>query len=76
MESRRGTRTPAPGGAGTAVALEVGCYGTVAKLEAAPTDDEPYTEEDRSVSDEGWAAHRRGEAVGVDELRTERNAAA
>ncbi len=35
----------------------------VAALEAVPY--EPYTEEDRAASDEGWAAYQRGEAVKV-----------
>ena len=39
----------------------------VATLEAAPFDDEPYTGEDRAVSEEGWAAYRRGEAINVAE---------
>jgi hypothetical protein len=43
----------------------------VATLETAPFDDEPYTGEDREVSDEGWAAYRRGEAITVAELRAE-----
>jgi hypothetical protein len=43
----------------------------VATLEAAPFDDEPYTGEDRDVSDEGWAAYRRREAIAVAELRAE-----
>jgi hypothetical protein len=43
----------------------------VAILEAAPSDDEPYTGEDHEASDEGWAAHRRGEAITVAELRVE-----
>lgn len=44
---------------------------TVATLEAAPFDDEPYTGEDRAASDEGWAAYQRGEAINVAELRAE-----
>jgi hypothetical protein len=44
---------------------------TVATLEAAPLDDEPYTGEDREASDEGWAAYRRGEAITVAELQAE-----
>jgi len=43
----------------------------VATLEAAPFDDEPYTGDDREVSDEGWAAYRRGGAITVAELRAE-----
>jgi hypothetical protein len=43
----------------------------VAALEAAPFDDEPYTEDDRAASDEGWAAYQRGEAIKVGELRAE-----
>ncbi|MGH2852821.1 MAG: hypothetical protein ACRDLF_01330 [Solirubrobacteraceae bacterium] len=43
----------------------------VAALEAIPFDDEPYTDEDRAASDEGWAAYQRGEAVGIAELRAE-----
>ena len=46
----------------------------VATLEAAPFDDEPYTGEDRAVSDEGWAAYQRGEAITVAELRAESEA--
>jgi hypothetical protein len=42
----------------------------VAALEAAPIDDEPYSQ-DEAASDEGWAAYRRGEAVQVGELRAE-----
>jgi hypothetical protein len=41
----------------------------VAALEAAPLDDEPYTEDDRASSDAGWAAYQRGEAIKVGELR-------
>jgi hypothetical protein len=33
----------------------------VAALEAAPLDDEPYTEEDETASAEGWAAYQRDE---------------
>jgi hypothetical protein len=40
----------------------------VAVLEAAPLDDEPYTEEDETASDEGWAAYQQGEAVKLSEL--------
>ncbi|MFZ1154475.1 MAG: hypothetical protein WAN93_06180 [Solirubrobacteraceae bacterium] len=43
----------------------------VATLEAAPFDDEPYTGEDRTASDEGWAAYQRGEAINVAELHAE-----
>jgi hypothetical protein len=43
----------------------------VAALEATPMDDEPYTEEEQAASKEGWAAYRRGEAVGLSELRAE-----
>jgi hypothetical protein len=43
----------------------------VAVLEAAPLDDEPYGEDDRGASDDGWTAYRRGEAVSVSELRAE-----
>jgi hypothetical protein len=39
-----------------------------AALEAAPLDDEPYTEEDETVSEEGWAAYQQGEAVKLSEL--------
>jgi hypothetical protein len=44
----------------------------VAAFEAAPVDDEPYTDEDRAASDEGWAAYQRGEAIKVGQLRAER----
>jgi hypothetical protein len=44
----------------------------VAAFEAAPLDDEPYTDEDRTASDEGWAAYQRGEAIKVGQLRAER----
>lgn len=37
----------------------------LARLRAAPLDDEPYTEEDRRASDEGWGAYLRGEAVQI-----------
>jgi hypothetical protein len=37
----------------------------LARLQAAPLDDEPYTEEDRLASEEGWGAYLRGEAVKV-----------
>ncbi|HZL48520.1 MAG TPA: hypothetical protein VFC30_05850 [Solirubrobacteraceae bacterium] len=40
----------------------------VAALEAAPLDDEPYTEEDETASAEGWAAYRQGEAIKLSEL--------
>lgn len=40
----------------------------VAALEAAPLDDELYTEEDEAASGEGWAAYRQGEAVTLSEL--------
>jgi hypothetical protein len=40
----------------------------VAALEAAPLDDESYTEEDETVSDEGWDAYQQGEAVKLSEL--------
>jgi hypothetical protein len=43
----------------------------LAALEAALFDDEPYTGEDRTASDEGWAAYQRGEAISVAELRAE-----
>ena len=43
----------------------------VAVLEAAPFDDEPYTEDDRTASDEGWEAYQHGEAIKVGELLTE-----
>ena len=43
----------------------------VAALEAAPFDDEPYTEDDRAASDEGWAAYQRDEAVKIGELHAE-----
>jgi len=48
----------------------------VAALEAAPLDDEPYTENDRVASDEGWAAYQRGEAIDMSELGTEIDAGA
>lgn len=48
----------------------------LAALEAAPSDDEPYTGDDRAASEEGWAAYRRGEAIGVADLRAEPDAAA
>jgi hypothetical protein len=44
---------------------------TVAALEAAPLDDEPYTEDDRAASAAGWTAYQRGEAIQVGELRAE-----
>ncbi len=43
----------------------------VAALEAAPLDDEPYTEDDRAASEAGWAAYQRGEAIKVGELPVE-----
>ena len=43
----------------------------VAAFEAAPMDDEPYTDEDRTASDEGWDAYQRGEAIKVSQLRAE-----
>jgi hypothetical protein len=43
----------------------------VAVLEAAPLDDEPYAEDDRAASEEGWSAYRRGEAANLSELRAE-----
>ena len=43
----------------------------VARLEAAPLDDEPYSEDDARASEAGWAAYKRGEAVGLSELRAE-----
>jgi hypothetical protein len=43
-------------------------------LNHAPLDDEPYTDNDRAASDEGWAAYKRGEAVSVAELRVEPDA--
>jgi hypothetical protein len=43
----------------------------VAALDAAPIDDELYTQDDDAVSAEGWAAYRRGEALGLSELRAE-----
>lgn len=46
----------------------------LATLEAAPFDDEPYTGDDRTASEEGWAAYRRGEAVSVADLRVEPDA--
>jgi hypothetical protein len=46
----------------------------LAALEAAPFDDEPYTGEDRTASEEGWAAYQRGKAVVVAELRAESDA--
>jgi len=47
---------------------------TVATFEAAPFDDEPYTGDDRTASEEGWASYRRGDAVSVAELRVEPDA--
>lgn len=44
----------------------------VAAFEAAPVDDEPYTDEDRAAADEGWNAYQRGEAIKVSQLRAER----
>jgi hypothetical protein len=46
----------------------------IATLEVTPFDDEPYSGEDRAASDYGWAAHRRGEAITVAELRAESEA--
>jgi hypothetical protein len=43
----------------------------VARLEAAPFDDEPYGKDDADASDEGWAAYKRGEGVHLSKLRTE-----
>jgi hypothetical protein len=43
----------------------------LAALETAPLDDEPYGDEDRAASDEGWAAYRRGEGIDLAQLRTE-----
>jgi hypothetical protein len=37
----------------------------LARLQAAPLDDEPYTDEDSLASDEGWGAYLRGEAVKI-----------
>jgi hypothetical protein len=34
-------------------------------LETAPSDDEPYTGDDRAASEEGSAAYQRGEGVKV-----------
>jgi hypothetical protein len=41
----------------------------VARLEAAPVDDEPCTADDQAASDGGWSAHRRGESVELNDLR-------
>lgn len=43
----------------------------LAALEAAPLDDEPYGDDDRAASDDGWAAYRRGEGIDLTQLRTE-----
>jgi hypothetical protein len=43
----------------------------IAALEAAPGDDEPYTDDEAAASQEGWAAYRHGEAVTLGELRAE-----
>lgn len=43
-------------------------------LNHAPLDDEPYTDDDRAASEEGWAAYQRGEAVSVAQLRAEPDA--
>ena len=43
----------------------------VAALEAAPLDDEPYTEDDRAASESGWAAYQQGEAIKVGQLQAE-----
>lgn len=37
----------------------------LARLQAAPLDDEPYTEEDRMASQEGWEAYLREEGVQI-----------
>jgi hypothetical protein len=37
----------------------------LARLQAAPLDDEPYSDEDRRASDEGWGAYISGEAVKI-----------
>lgn len=46
----------------------------VAAFEAAPVDDEPYTDEEHAASANGWAAYRRGEGVKLSELREELDA--
>jgi hypothetical protein len=43
----------------------------LATPEAAPLDDEEYTDDDRAASAEGWAAYRQGEALRLSDLRAE-----
>jgi hypothetical protein len=39
-------------------------------LENAPEDDEPSTPEEDASADEAWTQYQRGEAVPLDEVRT------
>jgi hypothetical protein len=43
----------------------------IAALEAAPPEDEPLSSDERAAGDEGWAEHRRGETVALDDIRAE-----
>lgn len=46
----------------------------LAVLDAAPPDDEPYTDEERAAVTAGRAAHRRGEGVLLEDLLAELDA--
>jgi hypothetical protein len=54
-----------------AVLLERARDPMIAALEAAPQDDEPLSPDERAAGDEGWAEHRRGETVALDDIRAE-----
>jgi hypothetical protein len=47
---------------------------TLAVLDAAPPDDEPYTDEERAAVEAGRAAYRRGEGVLLEDLMAELDA--
>ena len=46
----------------------------MARLDAAPWDDEPYTDDERAEDDAALAAYKRGEGVPLDELMAELDA--